>query len=142
MIILLSFSIGLIFGLGLIVSGMGDPVKVLSFLDIAGSWDPSLMFVMGGAIAVGFVAFRVGGRRNVSFLGKPMQIPLLKQIDLRLVGGSALFGVGWGLAGICPGPGFVLLGFGAMKGAVFVLALLVGMFIYEAVSRLIASPRP
>lgn len=133
--LVLSFSSGLIFGLGLILSGMGNPAKVLGFLDIAGAWDPSLMFVMVGGIAVGFVAFRIGGRRALSLLGQPMQIPTSKQIDPRLIVGSALFGIGWGLAGICPGPAFLLLGFGAIKGLVFVLALLVGMILFELMSR-------
>jgi uncharacterized membrane protein YedE/YeeE len=133
--LVLSFASGLIFGLGLILSGMGNPAKVLGFLDLAGNWDPSLMFVMVGGIAVGFVAFRIGGRQALSVLGQPMQIPTSKQIDPRLVVGSALFGIGWGLAGICPGPAFVLLGFGAIKGLVFVLALLVGMILFEALSR-------
>jgi uncharacterized protein len=127
---------GLIFGLGLIVSGMANPAKVLGFLDLAGNWDPSLIFVMGGAIALGVVAFRCGARRSVSLLGQPMQLPTARQLDRRLVVGSAIFGVGWGLAGICPGPALVLLGAGAVKGAVFVVALLAGMALFEAGQRL------
>ena len=96
---------GLVFGLGLIVSGMADPAKVLGFLDLAGHWDPSLAFVMGGAIAVGVVAFAVARRRTVSLLGAEMKLPTARTIDRRLVGGSLLFGVGWGVAGFCPGPG-------------------------------------
>lgn len=133
--LVLSFASGLIFGLGLVLSGMGNPAKVLGFLDIAGAWDPSLMFVMVGGIAVGVVAFRIGGRHALSLLGQPMQIPTSRQIDPRLIVGSALFGIGWGLAGICPGPAFLLLGFGAIKGLVFVLALLVGMILFELMSR-------
>ena len=134
--ILIAFASGLIFGLGLIVSGMANPAKVLGFLDLAGNWDPSLIFVMGGAIALGVLAFRFGGRRTASLLGQPMQMPTARQIDPRLLIGSAIFGVGWGLAGICPGPALVLLGAGAVKGVVFVLALLAGMALFEASQRL------
>ncbi|MBS1156852.1 MAG: YeeE/YedE family protein [Proteobacteria bacterium] len=134
--IVLSFAVGLIFGLGLIISGMSDPAKVLGFLDLAGHWDPSLSFVMAGAIALGAIAFKLASRRNASLLGRPMQIPTARQIDRRLVVGSTLFGIGWGLAGICPGPAFVLLGTGATKGIVFVLALLTGMGLFEFRRRL------
>lgn len=134
--IVLSFAVGLIFGLGLIISGMSDPAKVLGFLDLAGQWDPSLSFVMAGAIALGAIAFKLASRRNTSLLGRPMQIPTSRQIDRRLVVGSILFGIGWGLAGICPGPAFVLLGTGATKGIVFVLALLAGMGLFELRRRL------
>ena len=137
--ILIAFASGLVFGLGLIISGMANPAKVLGFLDLAGSWDPSLIFVMGGAIALGVFAFRFGGRRTASLLGQPMQLPTAKQIDRRLVIGSAIFGVGWGLAGICPGPALVLLGAGAGQGVVFVLALLAGMALFEASQRLRTS---
>lgn len=126
---------GLIFGLGLIVSGMGNPAKVLGFLDLAGAWDPSLALVMAGAIAVGLVAFAVAGRRSRSLLGLPMQLPTARQIDRRLIGGSLTFGVGWGLAGICPGPAIVLLGAGMLKGALFVSAMLAGMALFELLER-------
>ena len=135
MTIFMALVSGPIFGLGLIVSGMANPAKVLGFLDLAGSWDPSLIFVMGGAIALGVVAFRCGGRRTASLLGQPMQLPTARHLDKRLVVGSAIFGVGWGLAGICPGPALVLLGAGAAEGAVFVLALLAGMALFEASQR-------
>ncbi|MEF8727243.1 MAG: YeeE/YedE family protein [Accumulibacter sp.] len=136
MSILISLLIGLVFGCGLIVSGMSNPAKVLAFLDLAGDWDPSLALVMAGAIAVGLVAFRIAGRRATSLRGKPLQIPTARQIDRRLLAGSALFGIGWGLAGICPGPALVLLGTGAAKGFVFVLAMLAGMAIFTASERL------
>ena len=129
--ILASLFSGLVFGLGLIVSGMANPTKVLAFLDLAGAWDPSLMFVMGGAIAVGFFAFRVAAKRSRTLLGAPLCLPQPGRIDRRLLFGSALFGVGWGLAGICPGPGLVLLGAGAPEGVVFVLALLAGIGAFE-----------
>ena len=134
--IAISFVVGLIFGLGLIVSGMGNPAKVLSFLDLAGMWDPSLMLVMGGAIAIAIVAFSTIGRREKSLLGLPVVLPTAKKIDKPLVVGSALFGIGWGLAGICPGPAFVLLGSGTSKGIVFILALLGGMLLFELRQRL------
>lgn len=133
--LVISFVTGLVFGIGLIVSGMSDPAKVLGFLDLAGPWDPSLMLVMGGAIAVGFGAFQIAARRATTLLGSPMQLPMPGRIDRRLLAGSALFGIGWGLAGICPGPGFVLLGSGRGQGAVFVLALLAGMLIFELQQR-------
>src|SRR5215468_6364051 len=96
-----AFVAGLLFGIGLIVSRMASPAKVLGFLDIAGRWDPSLAFVMAGAIAVGLVAFRFAARRNTTLLGAPMQLPAGGAIDRRLVGGALLFGIGWGLGGFC-----------------------------------------
>lgn len=122
---------GLVFGLGLIVSGMANPAKVLGFLDLAGAWDPSLVFVMGGAIAVGAVAFFVARKRVLSLLGSPMRLPASRDIDRQLVGGSLLFGIGWGMAGFCPGPGLVALGMGEVKALVFVAAMLAGMGIWE-----------
>lgn len=122
---------GLLFGIGLMVSGMANPAKVLGFLDIAGHWDPSLAFVMAGAIAVGLIAFRLAKRRSRSLLGLPMQIPPGSAVTLRLVLGSALFGVGWGLAGFCPGPALVALGSGFPKAWGFVAAMLAGMAVFE-----------
>ena len=126
---------GLIFGIGLIVAGMANPAKVLGFLDLAGLWDPSLALVMGGAIAVGSVAFAIAKRKTKSFLGLPIQLPTISQIDRRLIVGSLLFGMGWGLAGICPGPGLVLLGSGEFQGLVFVIAMLAGMGVFEILER-------
>lgn len=122
---------GFVFGLGLIVSGMSNPAKVVGFLDLAGPWDPSLAFVMAGAIALGLGIFAYARRRDRSVLGLPMQLPAPRRPDMRLVVGSALFGVGWGTAGICPGPAVVLLGSGAGEGAVFVAAMLAGMALFE-----------
>src|SRR5258708_2182538 len=107
-----SFALGLLFGLGLVVSGMANPAKVLGFLDLAGAWDPSLALVMAGAIAVGVVGFAVAGRRARSWLGLPMRLPSSRNVDRRLVAGGLLFGIGWGLAGFCPGPAVVALGAG------------------------------
>lgn len=126
---------GLVFGLGLIVSGMADPAKVLGFLDITGHWDPSLAFVMGGAIAVAMVAFALAGRRTSSLLGAPMRLPAKRTIDRRLLLGSALFGMGWGIAGFCPGPALGSLGMGQLKGLVFVVAMLAGMGVFEFFER-------
>lgn len=126
---------GLVFGLGLIVSGMANPAKVLGFLDLAGVWDPSLAFVMAGAIAVAAVAFALARRRSHSLLGAPMQLPSARRIDRRLVIGSLLFGVGWGVAGFCPGPALVGLGMGADKALVFVAAMLAGMGLFEWLER-------
>lgn len=135
MIVLAALIAGLVFGLGLIVSGMANPAKVLGFLDVTGLWDPSLAFVMGGAIAVGAVAFAIAGRRVVSLLGAEMRLPSARHIDRRLVAGSALFGVGWGVAGFCPGPGLVALGMGEVKAMVFVVAMLAGMRVFEFFER-------
>jgi hypothetical protein len=135
MIVLSSLLAGLVFGLGLIVSGMANPAKVLGFLDIAGSWDPSLAFVMGGAIGVGVVAFFVARQRTVSFIGAEMKLPTARHIDGRLVIGSLLFGVGWGIGGFCPGPGLVAVGMGEFKALVFVAAMLVGMGVFELLER-------
>jgi uncharacterized protein len=123
---------GLIFGLGLILAGMANPAIVLGFLDIAGAWNPSLALVMAGAIAVGIVTFTLAGKRDLSLLGLPMHLPTTRHIDKRLVVGGLLFGIGWGLAGICPGPALVLLGTGSIKGIVFLVAMLAGMAIFEA----------
>lgn len=128
-----AFAAGLVFGLGLILSGMANPAKVLGFLDLAGAWDPSLAFVMGGAIGVGLVAFFFAGKRARSWLGLSMQLPNNRQIDARLVGGSLAFGVGWGMSGICPGPGLVLVGAGVGKGMLFVAAMLAGMVLFELI---------
>lgn len=125
------FFVGLVFGLGLIVSGMTDPGKVTGFLDLAGLWDPSLAFVMGGAILVGVFAFAVAKKRTTSFLGGAMHLPTSRDIDRRLVIGSLIFGVGWGVAGFCPGPAIVSMGAGEPKAVVFVLAMLAGMVLFE-----------
>ena len=122
---------GLVFGLGLIVSGMANPAKVLGFLDLAGAWDPSLALVMGGAVAVGFFAFLIVKNRTRSFIGAEMKLPTASAIDSRLLAGSAMFGAGWGVAGFCPGPGLVALGMGEPKALVFVAAMLVGMVIFS-----------
>ena len=135
MTLLVSLLTGLVFGIGLIVSGMADPAKVLGFLDLAGAWDPSLAFVMAGAIVVSAVAFAMARRRTVSLLGAEMKLPTARQIDRRLVLGSVVFGIGWGVAGFCPGPGLVALGMGETKAVAFVAAMLVGMGVFELLER-------
>lgn len=132
---LAEFGVGLLFGVGLILAGMTDPSKVLGFLDLAGLWDPSLAFVMGGAILVSLGAFTLAKKRTTSFLGGAMQLPTSRDIDKRLVTGSLLFGAGWGLAGFCPGPALVSVGTGNPKAVVFVLAMLAGMALFEVLER-------
>jgi len=131
--IALAFLAGLVFGLGLLLSGMADPGKVLGFLDLAGAWDPSLVFVMAGAVAVGALAFAFARRRTKTLLGDAQQWPTATAIDRRLVGGSLLFGAGWGLAGFCPGPALLALGVGEPRAIVFVLAMLAGMGLFELI---------
>ncbi|MEO6566629.1 MAG: YeeE/YedE family protein [Casimicrobiaceae bacterium] len=122
---------GMLFGLGLMISGMADPSKVLGFLDLAGAWDPSLILVMAGAIALSGAGYYAARRRTSSLLGTTMHLPVTRDIDCRLVGGSVLFGVGWGIAGFCPGPGLVALGLGEAKAVVFVGGMLAGMVVFE-----------
>ncbi|HXX83664.1 MAG TPA: YeeE/YedE family protein [Casimicrobiaceae bacterium] len=131
-----AFIVGLIFGAGLIVSGMFNPAKVLGFLDLAGPWDPSLALVMAGAVAVGMVGFGAAAKRAQSWLGAPMQLPKARDVDASLLLGSLAFGVGWGLAGFCPGPALVALGAGQAKAVVFVAAMIVGMLVFEILERL------
>ena len=132
---LISFVTGLIFGSGLIISGMANPAKVLAFLDLAGAWDPSLALVMVGAIAVGLVAFRMAGQRSTTLLGEPLRLPNRRDIDKPLVLGALGFGIGWGLAGFCPGPAMVALGAGQLKAVVFVAAMLAGMALFEFLNK-------
>jgi uncharacterized membrane protein YedE/YeeE len=135
MSVVTSLLAGLVFGLGIIVSGMVNPAKVLGFLDLAGRWDPSLALVMVGAIAVASGAYALSRRRKQSLLGQAMQLPATRQIDRRLAGGSLLFGIGWGVAGFCPGPALVALGLGEVKAAIFVLSMLAGMGLFELLNR-------
>ncbi|MGH8622916.1 MAG: DUF6691 family protein [Burkholderiales bacterium] len=136
-----AFAIGLLFGVGLIVSGMTDPSKIIGFLDLAGAWDPSLAFVLGGAVLVGFIAFRYARKRTVSLLGGAMHLPTARHIDRPLILGSVAFGVGWGLAGYCPGPAVVSLGAGQDKAIAFVIAMIAGMALYEAADRIFHARR-
>lgn len=122
------YCIGVLFGFGLIISGMTNPRKILAFLDITGLWDPSLIFVMGGAVLVGLAGFYLAKRRTEAFFGGALHIPVRRDITKPLLIGSVIFGVGWGIAGFCPGPALVSLGGGQIKGLVFVIAMLCGMF--------------
>jgi uncharacterized membrane protein YedE/YeeE len=126
---------GLVFGFGLILSGMANPAKVIGFLDLAGSWDPSLAFVMGGAIAIGFFAFKYAETRDTTLLGEELNLPRNNTIDKRLIGGSLVFGAGWGLGGFCPGPGLVSLGMGYSGGIIFALSMVVGMLAFELIQK-------
>lgn len=142
MSVLIQFAIGLIFGIGLLISGMSNPAKVLNFLDLAairaGSWDPSLMFVMLGAVTTAFIGFRLVLKRQRPLLGDTFHLPPRNDLDPRIIVGSAIFGVGWGLAGFCPGPAFVALGYGTSASVLFVIAMMTGM----AAARALAERQP
>ena len=135
MLIFTSLLAGLVFGVGLIVSGMANPAKVLGFLDLTGAWDPSLALVMAGAIGISFFAFLFAKKRSRSLMGADMKLPTGRSIDRRLVIGSTLFGIGWGVAGFCPGPGLVALGLGEVKALIFVAAMLAGMALFELLEK-------
>jgi uncharacterized membrane protein YedE/YeeE len=130
-----AFLVGLIFGLGLILSEMTNPAKVIGFLDLAGTWDPSLAFVMAGAILVGSAGFALAKKRQRSLLGEPMQLPTTTKIDKRLILGSLAFGIGWGIAGFCPGPAIVSAAAGYSEAWIFVSAMLAGMVLHRIVDR-------
>jgi uncharacterized membrane protein YedE/YeeE len=133
--IVTAFIVGLVFGIGLIVAGMTDPAKVQGFLDLAGLWDPSLALVMGGAVLVGLVAFRIAGKRERALLGDAMRLPTATHVDRRLVLGGLAFGAGWGLAGFCPGPALASLATGGAKVWIFTGAMMAGMVVFEVLER-------
>jgi len=139
MMMLTSFLIGLLFGLGLIVSQMINPAKVIGFLDVAGSWDPSLAFVMGGALVVTGVGYKLLNRRKRPLLVIDFIMPDKTQLDARLIGGAAIFGVGWGLVGLCPGPALAALGTGATDAVIFCVAMIVGMAAFKWIDHLKAG---
>ena len=128
---LLALASGLVFGLGLIAAGMTQPAKVKGFLDLAGAWDPSLALVMGGAIAVGLLAFARAKAQPRAWSGEAMELPTSQVIDARLIAGGVLFGIGWGVGGYCPGPAIVAAGSGAASGAIFLVAMLAGMLVHD-----------
>ena len=132
---LIEFLVGLIFGIGLLLSGMSNPSKVLGFLDILGLWDPSLLLVMGGAVFVGLFAFHVAKTRTKNLLGGPLHIPSSKQIDYPLIIGAIFFGIGWGLAGFCPGPAIISFAQGQEKAMAFVFSMIAGMIVFEIFNR-------
>lgn len=139
--LLSAFAIGLLFGLGIVISGMVNPTKVLNFFDLAGSWDPSLIFVMGGALITTFIGYRVVLRRQTPLLAEKFALPTNTQLDGRLIGGSVLFGIGWGLAGFCPGGALPALGSGRVDVMIFVAALIAGILATRFVVR-ISNQRP
>lgn len=145
MAVVLQFVVGLIFGFGLLLSGMSDPAKVLNFLDLGGialgSWDPSLAFVMAGAVAVTFVGYRAVLARPRPLFDQGFHLPTQRDLDLRIVAGPAVFGVGWGLAGFCPGPALTALGFGARGAFIFVVAMFAGMWLARWLARMPALSR-
>jgi uncharacterized membrane protein YedE/YeeE len=122
---------GLLFGIGLLAGGMADPGKVLGFLDVTGRWDPSLAFVMGGAIAVGLVGFAIARRRTLAWSGDRIDLPPNRRIDARLLLGGAIFGIGWGIGGFCPGPAITALGAGFLPAVWFTIAMLIGMWAHD-----------
>jgi uncharacterized membrane protein YedE/YeeE len=126
---------GLLFGIGLLHSGMTNPSTVLGFLDLAGDWDPSLLLVMDAAIGVAAAPYAWAGRRSCSLLGAPQKVQVTRELDRRLIAGSLLFGIGWGVAGLCPGPALVILFSGYWQGVLFVLAMLAGMLLFTALER-------
>lgn len=130
---LFAFAAGLVFGLGLVISGMANPAKVLGFLDLGGLWDPSLALVMGGAVAVAAPGLAWLRRRRASLSGEPLHWPTATRIDLRLAAGSLAFGAGWGMAGFCPGPALVAAAAGVHEALVFVAAMVVGMGLFSAI---------
>ncbi|HKL64672.1 MAG TPA: DUF6691 family protein [Roseovarius sp.] len=131
--LLSAFIVGMVFGTGIAISGMINPAKVLNFFDIAGTWDPSLIFVMGGALMTTFIGYRLVLRRDAPVIEETFQLPLARDIDARLIGGSAVFGLGWGIAGFCPGAAVPALGSGKWEVALFVAALLAGLWVARAI---------
>ncbi|MCG5248915.1 DUF6691 family protein [Methylorubrum extorquens] len=135
-----AFAVGLLFGLGLLVSGMANPAKVLAFLDVTGRWDPSLAFVMAGAVAVSAAGTLVARRRGRPLLASRLEIPTRRDLDPRLLAGAAVFGVGWGLVGLCPGPALTLLTVAPASAATFVAAMVVGMLLFRLVPSATSKP--
>jgi uncharacterized protein len=136
---LMAFLGGLIFGIGLLLAGMANPAKVLGFLDLGGAWDPSLALVMAAAIGVAFLPFTWARSQRTSVLGAPMQLPAKRELDRRLIGGSLLFGIGWGVAGICPGPALAIALTGHWQVLLFVVAMLAGMLLFTVLERRTAA---
>ncbi|MGM0983707.1 MAG: DUF6691 family protein [Pseudomonadota bacterium] len=124
---------GLIFGLGLAISGMTDPARVLGFLDLFGAWDPTLMFVLGGAVVTNFIGYRLVLRRKAPLFGNAFQLPTRQDLDARLIGGSALFGIGWGLSGYCPGPAFASIAGLTVPLLAMLIAMVAGWFLARAI---------
>ncbi|MBY6155499.1 YeeE/YedE family protein [Vannielia litorea] len=138
----LIYLIGLTFGLGISISGMANPAKVINFFDFAGTWDPSLAFVMGGAVTVAFIGYRLVFRREAPIWGNSFSLPGTRQIDARLIGGSLVFGIGWGIAGFCPGGALPALGTGRSEVFIFVVALVAGILLAKALQKTSARKKP
>ena len=138
---LVNLALGLLFGAGLVVSGMSDPAKVLNFLDLFGTWDPSLAFVMGGAVLVTFIGYRLVFARGEPIVGSQFHLPTRSDIDARIVAGPAIFGIGWGLGGFCPGPALTALGLGAPGTLAFIPAMILGMWSARLLAEGTAAPR-
>lgn len=138
---LVNLALGLLFGAGLVLSGMSDPAKVLNFLDLFGTWDPSLAFVMGGAVLVTFIGYRLVLARGEPMVGNKFHLPTRNDIDARIVAGPAIFGIGWGLGGFCPGPALTALGLGATGTLAFIPAMILGMWAARLLAEGTAAPR-
>ena len=134
----LTYFIGLIFGIGILISGMANQAKVLNFFDVAGTWDPSLMFVMGGALVTTFIGYRLTLGRKAPLFGAEFSLPTARKLDAKLLGGSAFFGVGWGIAGFCPGGALPALGTGRSEVLIFVVALIAGILIAKLIQSIAA----
>lgn len=139
--LILFYLVGLVFGVGISISGMANPSKVLNFFDIAGMWDPSLIFVMGGALVTTFIGYRLVFRRPAPVLEPKFQVPTSRVIDLKLIGGSALFGIGWGIAGFCPGGALPALGTGKWEVYAFIVAIIAGIFLARFLQSLAAGTK-
>jgi hypothetical protein len=137
-----AFGVGLLFGLGLVVSGMANPAKVLAFLDVTGRWDPSLALVMGAAVAVSALGYRVARRRGRPVLAARLDVPTRRDLDPRLLAGAAIFGVGWGLAGLCPGPALILLTVVPARAVTFAAAMVAGMLLFRLVPAVAPKSTP
>lgn len=140
MTFVVNLALGLLFGIGLVISGMSDPAKVLNFLDLAGTWDPSLAFVMGGAVIVAFFGYRLVLKRDRPIVGSSFRIPTRTELEPRIFVGPAIFGFGWGLAGFCPGPALTALGLAAPGTLIFVPAMFVGMWLARLAGERSAEP--
>lgn len=137
--LLSTYVIGLVFGLGIVISGMVNPAKVLNFFDIAGNWDPSLAFVLGGAVLTTFIGYRFVLKRSAPLFDSTFSLPFRTELDWRLIGGSAIFGIGWGIAGFCPGGALPALGTGMLSVVVFVMALIIGMMLARRLEHMLGS---
>lgn len=126
---------GLLFGMGLAISGMTDPARVLGFLDVAGVWDPTLMFVLGGAVITTFIGYRMVLKRSAPLLGGVFQLPSKQELDVRLLGGAALFGIGWGLSGYCPGPAIASIGSLSLPLLAMLVTMVLGWFAARQLTR-------